>query len=334
MNPLLEGIKIVEFSDFTPNPKIEDALRGIALLKDTKLDMVMAVGGGSVIDMAKLICVFAAQPRDCMKIIKDNESFRCKGIPLIAIPTTAGTGSEATRFVVVYVNNLKHSLSNQFFMPDYAIVDPVLTYKMPPELTASTGFDALSQAIESYWSTGSTEQSKKYASEAIKLAIKSMKGAVHRPDPENRSQMALAANLAGKAINISKTTAPHAVSYALTMHFGIPHGHAVAITLGKFFLINANLENTRIRDERGREYLKKTMDDLCKLIGGTNPTECSRMIYKLMEETGLKYNLSELGIYREEDIRCIVSNVNIERLSNNPVVITEKMLLKVIASLQ
>lgn len=333
LSPLIEGTELVSFSEFSPNPKIEDVRRGIAVMKDVEPDVVIAVGGGSVIDMAKLINILTAQSGDSLQIIKGNGPFRRKGRSLVAIPTTAGTGSEATQFAVVYVNDVKYSLAHQFIIPDYAIVDPTLTYKMPPVLTAITGFDALSQAIESYWSVGSTRQSKNYAAEAIGLIMKALRNAVHRPDPEVRRRMAYAANLAGKAINISKTTAPHAVSYALTTYFGIPHGHAVALTLGRFFVINGALENVYINDNRGEEYLKKTINDLCKLVGGSNPVECSDILYELMKDIGLESDLRKLGVYREEDIERVVSNVNLERLSNNPVIITKEMLLRVLTSI-
>jgi alcohol dehydrogenase class IV len=330
LSPFLEGIKIVGFSEFSPNPKVEDARRGIALMKGIEPELIVAVGGGSSIDMAKLINILSAQSGDCLQFIQGKDPIRRKGVPLVAIPTTAGTGSEATQFAVAYVGQVKYSLAHPLIIPDYVIVDPTLTYTMPPRLTATTGFDALSQAIESYWSVGSTRESKKYASEAIPLVMKSIKDAVHRPNPEARRAMAFAANLGGKAINISKTTAPHAVSYTLTIYFGIPHGHAVALTLGKFFVVNASLDNAEINDSRGKGYLKETMDHLCKLVGGSDPEECSNKLYRLMKDVGLESNLKELGIYRKEDIERIVSNVNIERLNNNPVKISEQMLLQIL----
>src|SRR5207248_4789041 len=125
----------------------------------------------------------------------------------------------------------KYSVCHEFLLPDIAIVDPILTHKMSPRLTAITGMDALSQAIESYWSIHSTEESKGYAREAIRIIVDQLPKAVNEPTNDSRLAMARASHLAGKAINVTRTTAPHALSYALTSRFGVPHGQAVSLTL-------------------------------------------------------------------------------------------------------
>ena len=153
-----------EFYDFSENPKCEDMEKGVELLKRSKADFIIAVGGGSVLDMAKLIRFFSCYQGDVT-----GKSFEKRGLlyPLIAIPTTAGTGAEATHFAVVYKNKIKYSVDHADVLPDYAIVYPQFTYKNSAYLTACTGFDALAQAIEAYWNKNATEESDEYATKVV-----------------------------------------------------------------------------------------------------------------------------------------------------------------------
>src|SRR5690606_25840825 len=141
------------------------------------------------------------------------------GPPLLAVPTTAGTGSEATHFAVVYIDGVKHSLAHPLLRPDLVILDPLLTYAMPPGLTAATGLDALSQGIEALWAVGATTKSVGYAARAVELAAGALETAVIAPDRTARRAMMEAAHASGLAIDISKTTAPHALSYAISTDF-------------------------------------------------------------------------------------------------------------------
>ena len=173
IDKILKNIYTEQFNQFEVNPKLEHSRTGISLLKNTKFDLVIAVGGGSVIDTAKTINILATQKNsDLVKYVNDNTLITERGLPLVAIPTTAGTGSEATHFSVVYVDKIKHSLAHRFMLPNYVIIDAELSYSLPPHITAASGMDALSQAVESYWAVKSTEESKKFASEAIILRVK------------------------------------------------------------------------------------------------------------------------------------------------------------------
>jgi len=165
IDKILNNIYTEQFNQFEVNPKLDSVYTGIALLKNTKFDIIIAVGGGSVIDMAKTINILAVQKDgDLVKYIDDNTLIIEKGLPLVAIPTTAGTGSEATHFSVVYIDNVKYSLAHRFMLPNYAIIDAELSFNLPSHIAAASGMDALSQAVESYWAVKSTEESKKYAS--------------------------------------------------------------------------------------------------------------------------------------------------------------------------
>ena len=326
IDEILNNIYTEQFNQFEVNPKLDDVYTGVRLLKNTKFNLIIAVGGGSVIDMAKLINILGAQKdNDLVKYINDNVLITEKGLPLVAIPTTAGTGSEATHFSVVYVDNVKHSLAHRFMLPDYAIVDAELSYSLPSHITAASGMDALSQAVESYWAVKSTQESKKFASEAINLILVALKDAVEG-DKRARELMSKAAHLAGKAINITTTTAPHAISYPITTFFGLQHGHAVALTLGSFFEINYYFQDKNVIDPRGVNYLKKTMEELFVLFGVSTATECKLRWQSLMKMIKMNYEIKSIGIVTENDVAKIVDNVNKERLRNNPVYVSKRMI--------
>ena len=274
IDEILNNRYVKQFNQFEVNPKLNDVYTGIGLLNNTKFDLVIAVGGGSVIDMAKLINILAVQKdNDLEKYINDNALITENGLPLVAIPTTAGTGSEATHFSVVYIDNIKYSLAHYFMLPNYAIINAELSCNLPSHIVAASGMDALSQAVESYWSVKSTEKSKIFASESIVLILEVLQDAV-KGDKQARIIMSKAANLAGKAINITTTTAPHAISYPITTYFQLQHGHAVALTLGHFFEINYNFQDIDIVDPRGSNYLKNTMEQLYTMFGVKSALEC------------------------------------------------------------
>ena len=323
----LESIERDYFSNFEINPKIEDIKTGVNLIQKNRYDLIIAVGGGSVIDVAKAINILAKQKEnDLLGYIKGTSVINKKGLPLVAIPTTAGTGSEATHFSVVYVDKIKYSLAHKYMLPDYAIIDAALSYNLPKNIAASSGMDALSQAVESYWAVNSTEDSRDYAAQAIRTILKVLELAVSG-DNQAKEEMSTAAHSAGKAINISKTTAPHALSYPITSEYGVPHGHAVALTLGYFFEINSNIIDYSLVDGRGSKHISEIMKNIFSMFECGSAEETRDKWFQLMFDLGLETNLNKLGIKIKSDIHKIVDKVNIERLSNNPVRIEKKDLI-------
>ena len=280
--------------------------------------------------MAKIINILSSNndytPNE---YIKQNALIKQRGLPLVAIPTTAGTGSEATHFSVIYVGKKKYSLSSEFMLPDYAIIDPMLCYKLPKKLLASSGIDALCQAVESYWAVRSTTESKKYAEEAIKLILPSIENAVDGDNDAIRN-MSIAAHLSGKAINITTTTAPHALSYPMTAYYGVKHGHAVSLTLGSFFEINYKFNDSDLKDYRGKQYLLDTMEQIFDMFGAGNYMECKKYWKNLMFKIGLETDFKKIGIKSLHDKEIIAKNINIERLRNNPVNIDESIVQKIL----
>jgi len=314
----LEGRDVHRFSGFSENPKAEDVARGIAAIAAQPFDVVVAVGGGSVLDMGKLVNALARQGIGPVEFIQSGRSITGRGLPMVAIPTTAGSGSEATHFGVVYLDRVKYSLASPCMLPETVIVDPELTYTLPPSVTAASGLDALSQAIESFWCVHSTDGSKTWASRAIRLALDNLATAVTSPKPAVRRAMCKAAHLAGHAINVTRTTGAHALSYPLTSYFGIPHGHAVALTLGEFFVWNSAVSDSDVTDPRGAGYVRETMRELAQIMGCRDAEGCRARIRELMQAIGLESDLSALGISCKDAIDIVVRNVNIERLVNNP----------------
>ena len=328
----LQNYDFVHFDNFSAIPLLDDVKKGILAFRNEKCDLVIAIGGGSVIDFAKLTNILASQDNNQMDYVKHIKEIKKSGKPLVVIPTTSGSGSEATHFAVVYVKEKKFSVTSSYILPKYSIVDPEFTKSLPPKITAISGIDALCQAIESYWSINSTPLSRSFSKESIILILHNLLIAVRNPTEETRLSMARASNLAGKAINLTKTTAPHAISYPLTYFFGIPHGHAVSLTLGDFFVFNSRI------DKSNATILNKVNDypgifsELLDILGVTDSLSAKQKITKLMLDLDLETKLSMFNI-TNKDIPLILNNVNVERLENNPRRISKKELQTILMTL-
>lgn len=288
----VKNFKITYYNDFTTNPKAEEVEAAIKL--NLKYDIIIAVGGGSVIDFAKSYKYYTKS--DCK---------------IIAIPTTCGTGSEATQFAVLYKNGKKISLDDKSLLPDYAIADSQFVINTPKYIKACTALDCFCQAIESYWAIKSTPLNKEYAAKAIKLCKNNIVEYVN--NSLNYNEMMSASNYAGKAINISRTTAAHALSYAITTKYSIPHGHAVALSMKDLFNANIKVNPNNCNDIRGVDYVKKTLNEILELLDTDNFTSYWE---NLLKEIDVEYSLSKLNI---NDKDYIIQSVNTERLKNNPV---------------
>ncbi len=327
LDPLFENYKITEFHGFEVNPKIEDIKQGIELFKQANCDLVVAVGGGSVMDVAKAINLLSAQPGTPEDYVVDKKPLEQKGKPFVAIATTSGSGSEATQFAVIYVGKTKMGLDNEWVLPDYSIIDPQLTMSLSVRQTACAGADALCQGIESFWCVNSTDESKKYATEAIQLAMNSLGPSVNAPTLEAKSDLAKASNLAGKAINISRTTACHAIAYPMSSYFGVVHGHAVGLTVPSMLVYIAGVGEDDCLDERGVAYVKEMVADLVALLGCTTPELAAEKLTKLFQDIGLQMRLNEVGIATPEDRQVVVDNgFNPARVKNNPRKLTKEAL--------
>jgi len=328
LEPCFEHLSVVRFTEFELNPKIEDVECGVRLCKDFKPDIVIALGGGTAIDLAKMIGTFSVQDDAPRKIALGQAFIKKSGPPLIAIPTTAGTGSEATHFAVVYVDGEKYSCAHSTLLPDYAVVDPELTSSLPKEITAATGLDAFCQAIESIWAVGATDQSIIWATEAAKLAWGNLVTVTQSPTAESRAAMSHAAHLAGKAINVTKTTAPHALSYHLTSHYGTPHGIAVAMMLSPILAFNSEVTDDDCVDPRGATHVQNRIQTTCKILDSANVAQACEKIERLISQLDCPASLTEIGVVGYEATWQMIESVNLERMLNNPRRTSSASLLK------
>ena len=228
-----EGLAIVFFDAVEPEPRVEIADECGSLAREEKCDFVLGVGGGSAMDTAKAAAVLATnegQARDYQGLDKVPKP----GLPKGMIPTTAGTGSEVT-FTAVFINaeeKKKAGINSLFLYPEMSILDPELTLGLPPAVTASTGMDALTHAIESYTSKAASPMSEMFSKEAIRLIGKSLRQAVnHGSDLPARSNMLLGSLLAGIGLANAGVTAAHSLAYPLGGVYRIPHGVANALLL-------------------------------------------------------------------------------------------------------
>jgi alcohol dehydrogenase class IV len=241
---------VAEFFEVPPDPEASLALEGARQLGDAGADVVVALGGGSVIDAAKGIAALARMGGDLWDYTGANPESRrvTDALPLVAVPTTAGTGTEVSA-VAVFTHHgvastpempLKASISGPAVRPKVALVDPDLTVGSPPALTAACGADALGHAIEACLSRRANPISSLLAGQAVGLIVRNLRRAVEEPDdPGPREPLALAATLAGAAFSVAGVVVPHAISQALGGLLHVPHGVGVAVATPANLRFNA-----------------------------------------------------------------------------------------------
>lgn len=309
-----DAIPHVEFSEFTPNPLYEQVCEGIKLFNKEQCELIVAVGGGSTIDVAKCIKLYCKM--DSSVNYLKQETFD-SGITLIAVPTTAGTGSESTRHAVIYYEGVKQSISHPSIVPDYAVLEPSVLITLPTYLKKCTMLDALCQAIESWWSVNSIDESIEYSKKAIEAIRVNWEDYIFNNTDSAAEQIMQAANYAGRAINITATTAAHAMSYKITSMYHFPHGHAVAVCMPEVW--GYMLEHTAdCIDGRGVKHLETTLAQIAEMI--------DLPYFKAMTEK-LEMNYPETE-NREADLDVLSSSVNPVRLKNNPVALSKEVLRK------
>lgn len=315
--PVFEKIKGIsipysEFTNFTPNPKYDEVIIGTKQYLSQKCDGILAVGGGSAIDIAKCIKISATLglEKDFTKDILTKSE-----IPLIVLPTTAGTGSEATTFAVIYNNGKKISIENKNILPNAIIKEPSVLAFVPQYQRISTACDALCHAIEAWWSINSTQESVAFSKISIKFLLNSMDSYIFGDNSKIvLENMFSAAYNAGVAINIAKTTAAHALSYRLTSLYGLSHGHAVIICIPEVLkYMSANIDSCT--DKRGKSYITNILKNICSEFSCNSINEFINFIEDKIKKYGLNYPKSK---NRDRDIEDLVDNVNPERLNNFP----------------
>ena len=319
LNNVLKSKKIKFFYKHSELPSLEELIEIIIQLRQFKPDLILAVGGGAVIDYAKIANVVEIKPNLSELIINYTYPFTNKLTKLAVIPTTAGSGAEVTSNAVIYVENIKYSFESKLLIPDYFFLIPEFLISASKKIKSSSGFDAIAQALESLVSKKSNDESLDYAIKSLKISTKSYISFLSNTNLKNAAEMSIAANLAGKAINISKTT-PHATSYPFTSLFNISHGHAVSLFFENFFKFNfQNLQKSETTFD-----LKKRFEMIFDLFNVKNIDDFNKKISLLKNKADLADDLRSLKIDLDKDYNKIIKGVNLLRLGNNPVKIEEK----------
>ena len=311
-----EGAITVSFGELSPNPDVTEVDACAKLIREKKVGFVVALGGGSSMDCAKAAASIALTEDSIRKYHGTGIPMPKEHLPLIAVPTTAGTGSEVTCVSVLtdHVNGKKSPIVSDGFYPDYAVIDPELTYTMPPMVTAGTGIDVLAHALEGFWSKGHQPICDACALHAAGLVFQYLYRAYLKPyDEEAREKMCEASLIAGLAFTLPKTTASHACSFPLTNIYHIPHGEACGLTLDYFARINAKGEDG------------KRIDVFAKKLGFSDTEVMASFIHDMKARMGLRNDLKDLHLTKEQ-IEELVRISRHPNLYNNPVEITDEML--------
>jgi len=294
-------------------------------------DVIIAVGGGTIIDLAKIISIAFSNQCEKVEEVLDNKELENK-IPLIFIPTTAGTGSETTSFAVVYRDKVKISIEHKSLLPDAIILDPLLLRSLPEPVLHSTLLDALAQATESIWAVGSTAESKEYSGKAIPLILDNI-DKEDKKTIDRLSSLQQASYWAGKAINISKTTLSHSISYPITAHLRIPHGIAVFLTLAEVAKLNyfTSLENKQ--DKIDIEKIEQDFSLIFSLYGVKKIELLVKKLKNVMIRLKVKTQLRDYGV-KEGDLAFVASNALTKgRSDNNPRKMSEDEVLKLLRNI-
>lgn len=306
-----------------PNPTPKDIHRLIEEIKLQTIDLIVAIGGGSVIDLAKGISAFYKFRIQKYTLASIIDSIKSKSyqkhndfIDILAIPTTAGTGSELTHWATIWDtdNFVKYSIDHAKLKPKKTLIVPELTITLDKEMTLATGLDALCHAVEAYWSIHTNILVQDLAFRSIQIILDTMKHVLNKPDSYSlRECMCRASVLAGMAFSKTRTTACHSISYPLTMNYGIPHGYAVAMTLDEVSKRNKghfpdDIVLFNLFEHHGG--IKAWLDGVCDGI--------------------VQLRLSYFDI-QKSDIKLIVKNAFTSgRIDNNPVQLQEEDIYEIL----
>ena len=306
------GVTFERFGDFQPNPMYESVVNGVREYRTKGCDAIIAIGGGSAMDVAKCVKLYCHMSGNGENGSYMKQEIIPNDIPFLAVPTTAGTGSEATRYAVIYFQDAKQSITSDSFIPETVLMDPNALKTLPLYQRKSTMMDALCHAIESFWSVNSNEESKRYSSEAIRMILHHMEGYLSNHMEDNEG-MLKAAHLAGKAINITQTTAGHAMCYKITSLFHCAHGHAAILCDRVLFPWMIN-NTSRCCDPRGEAYLKNVLDEIAKAMVCNGAEEAAVKLSGIFDSLEL-----EIPTASEAQFEILKNSVNPVRLKNHPI---------------
>jgi len=300
--------KIVVFDRVKPNPPAEIVEEGGKLARNENIDFVVGFGGGSAMDAAKGIAVLATHEGRLREYYYPNEP-KPPILPIVAIPTTCGTGSEVTKYAIFSENLRKNVMLGEHIVPVIAILDPNILDKIPRELLAHTAMDALSHALESYFHVKASDFSEMFSSEAAKIILDNFRKA-YDEDRSSKEKLFYASMLAGIAINFTGTVIPHGLGYYLTEKFGLSHGLATSLFLTQFI-----------------EYVSKKIPErmlsLCDRLGIKldDPSACAKALIERIDSlrsyANLPTRLREAGILEAELGNIIENGLSYKRNLEN-----------------
>ncbi|GGM41555.1 alcohol dehydrogenase [Longimycelium tulufanense] len=333
----LEGrLAVRRFGGVRPNPDLATVEAAVAAAREFRPDAVVGIGGGSSLDVAKSAAALYRQPAVTYDCLRDPALLGMReDCALVLVPTTSGSGSELTSFATVYIGEQKYSLDHPALRSDVALVDPDLTASLPSPSAVASGLDALSQAIESYWAAAATAGSRQLAQGALQDLFPAL-GAVAEhgsfADPQIRGRLAVGAALSGAAINQTRTTAAHALSYSLTARLGITHGVAVALHLRWLLGYNEAAEADDCRHPDGPERLSGLVSDVQERSVRETGGPIEPLLERLLGLGGYPQSLADLRLAPREWAPILDAALDSGRAGNNPRVVTVEDALAALSS--
>ena len=305
------------------NPTVEQLYQTYERTRGFAPDVVVAVGGGSIMDVGKSLCCLYGKEitdADALRALIQSGSYGMPHTRWIGIPTTAGTGSEVTCWATIWdpEKDAKRSVENHENYACAALVDPQLAAGMPLRLAVSSALDAAAHAVESYWARGSNAVSRALALQAVRVIMDHMEDLLQGKQ-EAHDAMAQGSMLAGMAFSNTKTTACHSISYPLTMHYGIPHGAAVSMLLAP--VLQMNTPGT------------KNMDRMLDALQVRNAQELKSRIGSFLRRSGQPDTLAGWGAKKEDLPQLASQGMTKGRADNNPVELTSDKIENILQSI-
>ncbi len=315
--PLKEVAEVDILDKIEPEPTLAAAETVAEAARAAKCDLIVGVGGGSVMDMAKVASAAASNPEQGVSAFLGANKIANPSVPKILVPTTAGTGAEATPFALVIVEEKKKAIASPYNLADVVLIDPTFTATMPPKVTASTGMDALSHAIEAFLSTGSNPLTDSFALEAIRLIADNLEEAFsHGDNLDARLKMSLAALLAGMAFGNAGVIAGHAAAHTFGAKYKIPHGVSAALALPYMMEYNAVENGVK---EKLAKVAREMGEDISGMTGEEAASKAVACVKKMLEKLDLPTRLADLDVPKD-DLSGLADAMSKEKgyLARNP----------------
>jgi alcohol dehydrogenase class IV len=310
------SVPIKTYTEIYAEPEFDTVQETIRFIAENQGDLVIGIGGGSALDVAKASAALANKDEAAIsRILAGSAVPESRGLKCILVPTTSGTGSEVTMNAIFgdTTNNVKRGIVSPYYLPDLAIIDPVLTVSCPPLVSAASGVDAFTHAIESYVSTKATPLTRMYAEKAMKLFAKNITKAVFNgTDLDARENMSWVSFLAGVSLANAGVGAVHALAYPLGGKYHVPHGVANALLLPYVFEVTGKTCIDEMVDIAGFLYLGDYQDKPHQALDAV-----TGYLYSLLKQLNLPSTLKELQV-KEEDLAIMAEDASkIDRLLNN-----------------